>query len=181
MEIFERIMRQSLGTAFFARELGRFLEMPDRASTYTLGLLHATGKLVLLYNRPNDYEALWCIQPSGGCPTLREEHAIFGTDHAVIGALCIKRWNLPAVMAVAIRHYASPQQVEDSQERTFTLVLALSIIAAQQLLTSSPTPIEAGATLRTLAEITEVSADELRAYLDSLQRQADRYVAAMHG
>lgn len=132
-QIFERIMQMSVGTAHYAQELSLFLQLPNRSTAYTAGLLHAVGRLVLLYNKPHDYEALWCTRDDGHAPSIEDERLIFGTDHTQLGALAADRWHLPPDLAFVIAHHRNVGQIEDPDLRDLARAVYVGSEAAQQL------------------------------------------------
>ncbi|HEX7070107.1 MAG TPA: HDOD domain-containing protein [Rhodothermales bacterium] len=131
--IFEKIMQMSIGAAHYAQELCLYLQMPNRSTSFTAGLLHAVGRLVLLYNKPHDYEALWCTGANGNPPTIEDERLIFGTDHAQLGALAADRWHLPADLVHVIGHHPNPSQIEDADLRDLARAVLIGSLAVQQL------------------------------------------------
>ena len=131
--IFDHIMRISMGSAFYARRLATELDLPTRDHAFTASLLHAVGRLVFLYNRPSDYEALWYTQSEGLVPSAVDERLIFGTDHAEVGALAAEQWNLPPLVAETIRCYLAPERAPDPDVRLLALTLSVSTSISEQL------------------------------------------------
>ncbi|MEM1126539.1 MAG: HDOD domain-containing protein [Bacteroidota bacterium] len=130
--IFTNLMRLSIGAAYIAEVLHDELQLPS-ALTFTTALLHPVGRLTLLFNRPDDYEALWYTSDTGTVPTSANEKAIFGMDHAEAGGLTCEKWELPSEMSTAIRHYLAPTMVEDMADEILALTIAVSSHAAIQL------------------------------------------------
>ncbi len=58
LEVIERVMRVSIGSGFYGNLIAQHLKLPDKASAFTGGLLHSIGRLVLLYNLPEEYTIL---------------------------------------------------------------------------------------------------------------------------
>ncbi len=131
--IFDRIIHMSIGTAHYAQELGLFLQLPNRSKAYTSGLLHAVGRLILLYNKPHDYEALWCTSTDGFAPTVEDERLIFGTDHAHLGGLAAERWHLPTDLAAVIAFHGNARSIDDPDLRDLARTVHVGSIAVQQL------------------------------------------------
>ena len=131
--IFDKIMQMSIGTAHYAQELSLFLQLPNRSTAFTAGLLHATGRLVLLYNKPHDYEALWCTNTDGHAPSVEDERMIFGTDHAQLGALAAERWHLPPELVSIIAFNGKPDEVKDPDLRDLARAVHVGAEAVQQL------------------------------------------------
>jgi putative nucleotidyltransferase with HDIG domain len=108
----QRIREHSAGTAVVARELALSLEQPDLASKVMLaGLLHDIGKLLILQTGDTDYAALVAEDPSP-CNLHFKEQALWGFDHAMLGAHVLLSWNIPQPIPrlIACHHQAKAGQ-----------------------------------------------------------------------
>lgn len=138
IDIFEQIMEMSLGTASYNKHLAQHLNLSQRGFAFTTGLLHTVGRLVLLYNRPSDYEALWYTTESGKPPTVTSEQIIFGTDHAELAARAAENWHLPEDAGTVIRNYLTPGHIENFEIRVLALTLSISSAATEHFFLNSP-------------------------------------------
>lgn len=129
IDIFDRIMELSLGAATYNKKIADAFDVPQKGMAFTTGLLHTVGRLVLLYNRPKDYEALWFTTMTGRPPTVTSEQIIFGTDHAALSALAGEEWHLPEEAMTVIRFYLTPGHVNDHDLRMLALSLAIASAA----------------------------------------------------
>lgn len=128
IEIFQNLMRESIMTAAFSRKLARHLDLQRQRFAYTAGLLHSLGELILLYNVPDSYEALWW-NDNGLCrPTVEEEQSIYGADYTHIGTTAARKWNFPDLHVTLIRYHATPEQLSDDPH---LYPLALTVHAAK--------------------------------------------------
>lgn len=94
----ESSTRLALTLAFFAR----VLDLGDRDEAHTFGLFRDAGAAVLI-GRFDDYPGV--VERASADPAARVtelEQARFGTDHAVIGAVLARDWQLPEEMCEAI-------------------------------------------------------------------------------
>lgn len=161
--MFDQIMHVSVGAAHYAREIAVFLDLPARATAFSAGLMVTTGRLVLLYNKPHDYEALWCTTTDGFAPSAEEERVIFGTDHASLARLAGESWNLPPDIVTVIGSYLEPDQIQDRAVRALATTVRVGVNAVTQLdMTPNPMrklvpPIQ----LYDLAELRGVEPDSL--------------------
>lgn len=183
--IFDQIMRMSVGTASFAKIVAAHLDLNQQSSAFTLGLLHTSGRLVLLYNRPDDYEALWCTNDYGFAPTVTSEQIIFGTDHAELGSMAAESWHLPEFLVEVIRHYLTPGHLQERDLRLLALTLSVSVTAMERLcLHEAPVNdphLEPSAALHMLAKITQVDSEDLVKLIEKSCREVYDYTHSMVG
>lgn len=102
------VWRHSLATALLAADLS--LEgAGDMMESYTAGLLHDLGRLVLLASAPDRYPAM-VEQADGPEPCAAAEQAAFGLTHAEAGAGTMRRYKLPdrVVAAALLHHHPDP-------------------------------------------------------------------------
>jgi putative nucleotidyltransferase with HDIG domain len=104
----QAIWRHSLATALLAADLS--LEgSGDMMESYTAGLLHDLGRLVLLASAPQQYPALLGQAASPGQSCVLEQE-LFGMTHSEAGARAMRRYELPEKLAAAalLHHHADP-------------------------------------------------------------------------
>jgi len=112
------IWRHSLATALLAADLS--LEGGgDMMESYTAGLLHDLGRLVLLASAPAEYPALMnrAATPEQSC-VLEQE--LFGMTHAEAGARAMRRYELPDRLAEAAlqHHHGDPLALSRTDPET---------------------------------------------------------------
>lgn len=177
--IFERAIKESLGTAFFAQELARFVEMPNRGMAFSAGLLHNIGRLVLLYNRAEDYEALWFTQKHEEAPPIETERIIFGTDHMELGTLAALEWNLPSAIATVIQNYADPTTVPEGDDQLLAWVVAGGVAATSRVLAEKEADPDPSYAIRALAEALNFSVTDILQHLHVKHALAPEFIASM--
>jgi putative nucleotidyltransferase with HDIG domain len=104
---FERFRRHAIAVRAAADRVGELARIPERDELAVAALFHDVGRLVLgeLYG-----EEFGIDSRRGGDPDerLRRERRELGIDHAIVGAVLIRRWGLPDAIATAVeRHHAS--------------------------------------------------------------------------
>lgn len=79
----------------------------DRDRLAVTSLLHDIGKLVLIHAHPG-YPSQ--IHDGAGTPEQRihQERRELGVDHALVGGVLIRRWRLPASLAIPIERHHNP-------------------------------------------------------------------------
>jgi HD-like signal output (HDOD) protein len=97
-------MQLALTAAYFARKL----DVVDRDEAHTYGLFREVGAAVLIC-KFQDYDGVSAqTDDTSGARDTAFEKERYGTDHAVIGAVLARDWQLPEEMSEAILwHHAS--------------------------------------------------------------------------
>jgi HD-like signal output (HDOD) protein len=98
---FPELASHVLGVAGVARTLAPITGLsPDEG--FTAGLLHDIGVLLLVESDDPFYEGL--IESTGGVeePSVADERALMGFDHAALGAAVARTWNLPSPLPQVI-------------------------------------------------------------------------------
>jgi putative nucleotidyltransferase with HDIG domain len=102
----ERFRVHALATQRAADRLGRVVGWIDRDELAVAALLHDVGRLVISRLHPG-YAVYFDAISRTPEQRLREEREQLGIDHALVGGVLARRWNLPSRIAVAIeRHHA---------------------------------------------------------------------------
>ena len=102
----ERFRVHALATQRAADRLGRVVGWIDRDELAVTALLHDVGRLVISRLHPG-YKVYFDAASRTPEQRLREEREQLGIDHALVGGVLARRWNLPSRIAVAIeRHHA---------------------------------------------------------------------------
>lgn len=112
----KRFWRHALMSAELARRIAQKIAYPQAEEAYLAGLIHDVGRLLLWVNFPREY-------PSLMLDDVDEARVIINGDyngpvhHAEIGAWLIDNWNLPSLMADAVRYHHEPgERLLDAHE-----------------------------------------------------------------
>jgi putative nucleotidyltransferase with HDIG domain len=102
----ERFRVHALATQRAADRIGRVVGWAERDELAVAALLHDIGRLVISRLHPG-YKVYFDAISRTPEQRLREEREQLGIDHALVGGVLARRWNLPSRIAVAIeRHHA---------------------------------------------------------------------------
>ena len=102
----EHFRVHALATQQAADEIGRAVGWEDRDELAVAALLHDVGRLVIANLHPGDRGHFDAVAKTPE-QRLREERDRLGIDHALVGGVLARRWNMPQRIAVAIeRHHA---------------------------------------------------------------------------
>jgi putative nucleotidyltransferase with HDIG domain len=102
----ERFRVHALATQRAADRIGRMVGWDERDELAVAALLHDVGRLVISRLHPG-YKVYFDAIARTPEQRLREEREQLGIDHALVGGVLARRWNLPQRIAIAIeRHHA---------------------------------------------------------------------------
>ena len=118
----ERFRLHAVAVQRAADRLAAQAEYPHRDRLLVTALLHDIGKLVLMHAYPG-----YPKQVHGPARTPEErlhyERRELGVDHALVGGVLARRWNLPGVVASAIeRHHAEDAEGDAAYVRLADMV-----------------------------------------------------------
>ncbi len=101
----ERFRRHAVAVRIGAERIGEMARLPQRDELAVSALLHDVGKLVLaeLYGHEQAF------QSPGESPDehARRERRELGIDHALVGAVLVRRWGLPSIVASGVERHHS--------------------------------------------------------------------------
>ena len=102
----ERFRRHAIAVRHAVERIADVGRLPDPDELAVAALLHDVGRLVLaeLHGEEHGPDA----SGEGPDERARRERRELGIDHALVGAVLIRRWGLPASIAAAVeRHHSS--------------------------------------------------------------------------
>jgi putative nucleotidyltransferase with HDIG domain len=105
----------SVAVAVIAERLSKERKLATPALTFTAGLLHDVGKLVISSFLAERIEALRTELASGGLSLVACEQKLLGADHAQIGADLGVAWNLPEEVVKVIASHHAPDSVNEGR------------------------------------------------------------------
>ena len=106
------IWLHSLATGFAARELGITLNLRSVDEAFTCGLLHDIGELLLFRADPKLFAEISGLAENEDTTDIEKE--VLGFDHAQLGALAARRWNLPEAVCNMILYHHDPTATTES-------------------------------------------------------------------
>jgi HD-like signal output (HDOD) protein len=95
--------------------------------SFSAGLLHDIGKVVLLAEMPQEYGRILQINP-GVIAALELEH--LGCTHAQVGAYLLSIWGLPVPLVHAVAFHDCPSESAETQFSALTAVHAAEAISS---------------------------------------------------
>jgi putative nucleotidyltransferase with HDIG domain len=105
----------SVAVAVIAERLSKERKLATPMLTFTAGLLHDVGKLVISSFLAERIEALRTELASGDMSLIACEQKLLGADHAQIGADLGVAWNLPEEVVKVIASHHAPNLVNEGR------------------------------------------------------------------
>jgi putative nucleotidyltransferase with HDIG domain len=102
----ERFRVHALAAQRAADEIGRAVGWVERDELAVAALLHDVGRLVISRLHPG-YKVYFDAISRTPEQRLRDEREQLGIDHALVGGVLARRWNLPQRIAIAIERHHS--------------------------------------------------------------------------
>jgi putative nucleotidyltransferase with HDIG domain len=130
-----RNFRVATYTEALAQSLGG-----TRQLSFTAGLFHDVGQLVMSICAPEQFTEILKRQKESGSSLVEIERDMLGFDHAVIGAEMAKRWNFPPKIEHAIHYWRTPESVsfEPITGMVYVAVLIESGLSGEALIGTVP-------------------------------------------
>lgn len=129
----DKLWRHSTAVAQAARHIARFEGLGAEAADeiYTAGLLHDIGKLVLVSNFSDEYQAVQTRVRNEHISLWDAEREAFGASHAEIGAYLIGLWGMPLPLAEAACFHHKPRLLTVTAPITVAVVHAANVIVSE--------------------------------------------------
>jgi putative nucleotidyltransferase with HDIG domain len=124
----EKFWRHSLATAFCGRILAKKLKsrgIVDADLSFSAGLLHDIGKIVLCCFLQNEYKKFKeARQADKQLQTFEVEDKVLGYNHSQIGALLAVQWKLPSKIGEAITYHHTPDKNINEDPTPYLICIA---------------------------------------------------------
>ena len=131
-EFAEEIWDHSYKCAFYAQQLAKMKRLnQELENSFTAGLLHDIGKLILLSLDPKLVQKIIDLSEAKNVDIHQVEKLAIGLSHAQIGEKIAANWNFPSPLTLAIGHHHDPKLAKDD-DRTLTYITYLSNILCKQ-------------------------------------------------
>ncbi len=122
------LLRHAIAVAIGADRLGGHGGGQVPPYTYTAGLLHDLGKVVLGSFLEIDGAAIRRLAFDEGLSFEQAEQDILGIDHAEVGAILLSEWNVPEPIVAAVRWHHEPERNKTGDQRAVDLVHIANIV-----------------------------------------------------
>lgn len=114
----------STTSAVLASLLADRVRLKDGETLFLAGLLHDVGRLVFYVRRPTEYREVLRRTQADGKALNDAERAVFGFNHAELGAALLESWQLPEKLHVTVRHQLDPASAPGFDQEVAVVHLA---------------------------------------------------------
>jgi putative nucleotidyltransferase with HDIG domain len=114
--------RHSVAVGLLARGLAERVNYDDPERMFVAGLLHDVGRLALVNGMPEKAMETIDMARGQGMLLYEAERALLGFDHAKLGGIMLRKWNLPYGLVNAVLHHHDPEQAKAVIEPSLTHV-----------------------------------------------------------
>jgi len=106
----EDLWEHNLQVATLAKELAKFEKQSSEVveQSFTAGLLHECGKLVLASHLPDEYGQMLERMKVEGLRLIEAEQLVLGASHPEVGAYLLGLWGLPDSIVEAVAFHQNP-------------------------------------------------------------------------
>ena len=113
----DAVVSHSLRVGGIARLIAKTEELGGEPTneSFTAGLLHDIGKLILAANAANEFELALKEARANGTPLCDVERTAFGLGHDGIGGYLLALWGLPQNIVEGVAFHHSPEQCLGSE------------------------------------------------------------------
>lgn len=163
------LWKHSVGAALAVESL-RASGLRPPPGSFVAGLVHDVGKLLLGRRMLREGRVFELRQGQSDAELLREEARQLGIDHASLGAMVARAWQLPAGIPEAIAFHHSPLDLADGPVRAMADLVAVADAVAHAVEEEHPVQADPsscarigaeGAVLERARELTQRLRDEV--------------------
>ena len=112
---FDRFMNQAQFSAAVAKVLGEILEFTHSDDLFTVASLQNIGKLVIAVYFKEQHKQIIALKKAQDLSTREAEKQVLGISHGKIGALVLKRFNVPRLICEAVEFHDTGDELFPGQ------------------------------------------------------------------
>ena len=129
----ESFWRHSVACGVCARVLAGLRREQNVERFFVAGLLHDIGRLIMFSELSQQMNEAYLYRKEQRCLLFQAEREIAGFDHATLGGLLLKAWQLPARLEEAVTFHHAPHKAKKFPQDAAILHVADILAHALQL------------------------------------------------
>lgn len=127
----EKFWQHSLGVAVSAKVIAAHIGFQDQEEIFLAGLLHDIGKIILEQYFHDEFVQISKLVTSQDILLVKAEEMVLGINHAILGKVLAKRWNLPATLVDTISAHHALNWAQGSEAYLQVCIIHLADILAR--------------------------------------------------
>lgn len=124
------LWEHSLGAGVAASVIARRLKLPEVEEISTAALLHDIGKAIIKEKCPRDYIRITDLMARDGVGMRDAERRVLGIDHAEVGEILVRNWNLPDKLSEPVACHHDVARAQAHQMKAAVVHLADVLVKA---------------------------------------------------
>ncbi|MGR3218536.1 MAG: HDOD domain-containing protein [Candidatus Anammoxibacter sp.] len=137
----DQFLYHAISTAALAKSLAKHMKVPDIESSdyFVAGLLHDFGKIVFAQFMPSEFKQVLSIQRKHAKSGIDAEQEVIGANHAEVGKMLGKKWNLASGVIEGITQHHAIQNNDNSNNKLLINIifvankLSIELAAAEKV------------------------------------------------
>ncbi len=122
---FFKFWEKSLASAVTARLILEHVKGAEMEEVFVSGLLQNLGELILARSFPAEYDDVLQAIEDDQQDVFSAEEAVFGYNHAVVGAAVAQNWGFPEVLLIPIQYHHHPDRYTGNNPNVRATVCAV--------------------------------------------------------
>jgi HD-like signal output (HDOD) protein len=124
----DQLWENSIATALVMELIAQRIGI-DPSNAYTVGLLHAVGKIVINQLMSEKYADVYALVEKEKIPVIDAEMRVMGFNYAQLGMALLKKWNFPVEIYEPIEFQFSPMEAPAQSLQASSLHLAICVVS----------------------------------------------------
>ncbi|SMF00849.1 HDOD domain-containing protein [Desulfovibrio gilichinskyi] len=115
----ELFWRHSFACGIIASQLSKMFKKGTPERCFVAGLLHDIGRPVFMMTMPERAIAATAISRNKKDLMFKSERIVAGFDHAELGGVLLRKWNLPFSLVTSVLYHHNPEKAVKSPEALY--------------------------------------------------------------
>ncbi|MBI9109716.1 HDOD domain-containing protein [Maridesulfovibrio ferrireducens] len=115
----ELFWRHSFACGIIASQLAKMFKNGSPEKCFVAGLLHDIGRPVFMMALPDRAIAATAISRNKKALMFKAERVVAGFDHAELGGMLLRKWNLPFSLVTAVLYHHNPAKAVKTPEALY--------------------------------------------------------------